>query len=146
MSGGLLRLMAEDVADLDIVGAAVQDALVRVGEMNFDRKARRFTIMLNRFRWETANEKGPYERVRAALSFDGVLGVKSRRVRQDSDEALASLLSVGFIPEEEPPGGVVRLLLAGGGEIAIDVECLDAVLVDTGPAWSTPRRPDHEQS
>jgi hypothetical protein len=146
MSGGLLRLMAEDVADLDIVGAAVQDALVRVGEMNFDKKARRFTIMLNRFRWETANEKGPYERVRAALSFDGVLGVKSRRVRQDSDEALASLLSVGFIPEEEPPGGVVRLLLAGGGEIAIDVECLDAVLVDTGPAWSTPRRPDHEQS
>jgi hypothetical protein len=146
MSGGLLRLMAEDVADLDIVGAAVQDALVRVGEMSFDKKARRFTIMLNRFRWETANETGPYERVRAALSFDSVLGVKSRRVRHDSDEALASLLSVGFIPEEEPPGGIVRLLLAGGGEIAIDVECLDAVLVDTGPAWSTPRRPDHEQS
>jgi hypothetical protein len=146
MSGGLLRLMAEDVADLDIVGAAVQDALVRVGEMSFDKKARRFTIMLNRFRWETAGESGPYERVRAALSFDGVLGVKSRRVRHDSGEALASLLSVGFIPEEEPPGGVVRLLLAGGGEIAIDVECLDAVLVDTGPAWSTPRRPDHEQS
>jgi hypothetical protein len=146
MSGSLLRLMAEDEADLDIVGAAVQDALVRIGEMSFDKKSRRFTIMLNRFRWETANEKGPYERIRAALSFDGVLGVKSRRVRHDSDEALASLLSVGFIPEEEPPGGVVRLLLAGGGEIAIDVECLDAVLVDTGPAWSTPRRPDHEQS
>ena len=146
MSGGLLRLMAEDAADLDIVGAAVQDALVRVGEMTFDKKARRFTIMLNRFRWETANEKGPYERIRAALSFDSVLGVKSRRVRHDSDDALASLLSVGFIPEEEPPGGVVRLLLAGGGEIAIDVECLDAVLVDTGPAWSTPRRPDHDQS
>jgi Protein of unknown function (DUF2948) len=146
MTGSLLRLMAEDEADLDVVGAAVQDALVRIGEMSFDKKARRFTIVLNRFRWETANEKGPYERVRAALSFDGVLGVKSRRVRHDSDEALASLLSVGFIPEEEPPGGVVRLLLAGGGEIAIDVECLDAVLVDTGPAWSTPRRPDHEQS
>ena len=23
---------------------------------------------------------------------------------------------------------------------------LDAVLIDTGPTWSTPRRPDHEQS
>ncbi len=146
MTGSLLRLMAEDVADLDIIGAAVQDALVRVGEISFDKKARRFTVILNRFRWEAAGENGPYERVRAALSFDGVLGVKSRRVRQDSDEALASLLSVGFIPEEEPPGGVVRLLLAGGGEIAIDVECLDAVLVDTGAPWTTPRRPDHEQS
>ena len=118
---------------------------MRVGEISFDKKARRFTVMINRFRWETAGEKGPYERVRSALSFEGVLGVKSRRVRHDSDEALASLLSLGFIPEEEPPGGVVRLLLAGGGEIAVDVECLDAVLIDTGPTWPTPRRPDHEQ-
>jgi hypothetical protein len=146
MSGAMLRLMAEDEADLDIIGAAVQDALLRIGETSFDKKARRFVVMMNRFRWEAAGEKGPYERVRAALSFDGVLAVKSRRVRQDSDEALASLLSIGFIPEEEPPGGVVRLLLAGGGEIAIDVECLDAVLIDTGPVWSTPRRPDHERS
>jgi hypothetical protein len=145
MTSSFLRLMAEDAGDLDIVAAAVQDALVRVGEINFDKKARRFTVMINRFRWETAGEKGPYERVRAALSFEGVLNVKSRRVRQDTDEALASLLSIGFIPEEEPPGGVVRLLLAGGGEIAIDVECLDAVLIDTGPTWPTPRRPDHEQ-
>lgn len=145
MSSSSLRLMAEDEADLDIIGAAVQDALLRVGEMKFDKRSRRFTLMINRFRWETAGERGPYERVRSALSFEGVLGVKSRRVRQDSDVALASLLSIGFIPEEEPPGGVVRLLLAGGGEIAIDVECLDAVLIDTGPAWSTPRRPDHEK-
>jgi hypothetical protein len=140
----MLRLMAEDTADLDIIGAAVQDAIVRVGEISLDKKARRFTVMLNRFRWEAAGEKGPYERIRAALSFEGVLGVKSRRVRQETDEAVASLLSIGFIPEEEPPGGVVRLLLAGGGEIAVDVECLDVVLIDTGPTWPTPRRPDHE--
>lgn len=146
MSGGLLRLMAEDEADLDIIGAAVQDALLRVGDMSLDKKARRFTVMLNRFRWEKAGEHGPYERIRSALSFESVLNVKSRRVRHDADEALASLLSIGFIPEEEPPGGVVRLLLAGGGEIAIDVECLDAVLIDTGPTWPTPRRPDHERT
>lgn len=145
MSAALLRLMAEDQADLDIIGAAAQDALLRVGDMNFDKKARRFTAMINRFRWETAGEKGPYERVRAALSFESVLGVKSRRVRHDSDEALASLLSVDFAPEAEPPGGVVRLVLAGGGEIAVSVECLDALLIDTGPSWRTPRRPDHEK-
>ena len=79
MSTSLLRLMAEDVGDLDIIGAAVQDALVRVGEISFDQKQRRFIVMLNRFRWETAGEKGPYERVRSVLSFDSVLGVKSRR-------------------------------------------------------------------
>jgi hypothetical protein len=142
---GLLKLMAEDTGDLDIIGAAVQDALVRVGEISFDPKARRFTAMIHRFRWEAAGERGPYERVRSALSFDGVLGVKSRRVRHDTSDALAAILSLGFIPENEPPGGIVRLLLAGGGEIAVDVECLDAVLVDLGPTWSTPRRPDHDR-
>src|SRR5688572_7688606 len=138
---GLLKLMAEDAEDLDIIGAAVQDALLRMGDFTFDPKARRFTVMLNRFRWEAAKEGGPYERVRAALSFESVLGVKSRRVRPDAADALASILSIGFIPDEEPPGGIVRLMLAGGGEIAIDVECLDAVLVDMGEAWRTPRKP-----
>jgi hypothetical protein len=144
--GGMLKLMAEDAADLDIIGAAVQDALVRVGDMSYDRKARRFTAVINRFRWETAGERGPYERVRAALSFEGVLGVKSKRIRQEPADALGSILSVDFTPAEEPPGGAVRVLLAGGGEIALDVECLDAVLLDLGPAWPTPRRPDHEKA
>lgn len=143
---GMLKLMAEDAADLDIIGAAVQDALVRVGEISVDKKARRFTAMLNRFRWESAGERGPYERVRAALSFDGVMGVKSKRVRQDVDDALASVLSVTFEPDAERPSGTVRIVLAGGGEIAVQVECLDAVLVDIGPVWPTPRRPDHEHA
>lgn len=142
---GMLKLMAEDVADLDIIGAAVQDALLRMGDLSFDNKTRRFTAMLNRFRWEAAEAEGPFERVRSALSFEGVMAVKSRRVRPDASEALASVLSLGFIPDEEPPGGIVRLLLAGGGEIALEVECLDAVLIDMGEAWRTPRRPDHEK-
>lgn len=143
---GLLKLMAEDAADLDIIGAAVQDALVRVGDISVDKRARRFALMMNRFRWETAGEAGPYERVRAALAVEGVLGVKSRKIRTDAPDALAALLAVQFMPDEEPPGGIVRLVLAGGGEIEIAVECLDATLLDFGEAWRTPRRPDHEHS
>ena len=142
---GMLKLMAEDTDDLDIIAAAVQDALVRVGDMALDKRARRFTALLNRFRWESAGEMGPYERVRAALSFESVMNVRSRRVRHEEDDALASILSVTFTPAEEPPGGEVRLVLAGGGEIAIEVECLDVVLLDIGPVWPTPRRPDHER-
>jgi hypothetical protein len=143
---GLLKLMAEDAADLEIIGAAVQDALLRVGDISVDKRARRFAVLVNRFRWEEASETGPFERVRAALSFESVLGIKSRKVRLDSKDALASILSVTFTPAEEPPGGVVRLVLAGGGEIELDVECLDALLMDLGEAWRTPRRPDHEKA
>ena len=102
---GMLKLMAEDAADLDIIAAAAQDALVRVGDISFDKKARRFALLMNRFRWEEAAKDGPFERIRSALSFESVLGVKSRKVRLDSPDALASVLSVGFTPAEEPPGG-----------------------------------------
>lgn len=140
----MLKLMAEDEADLAILAAAVQDALVRACDLSHDPKARRFTATVNRFRWEKAGENGPYERVRAGLSFNGVMSVKSRRVRRDAPDALAAILSISFEPAPEPPGGAVSIVLAGGGEIALDVECLDAVLVDVGPTWATPRRPDHD--
>jgi hypothetical protein len=143
---GMLKLMAEDAADLDIIAAAAQDALLRVGDVSYDKKARRFAAIINRFRWEQAGEKGPFERVRSALSFESVLAVKSRKLRMDSPDAVASLLSVNFTPDIEPPGGNVRLLFAGGGEIALEVECLDALLMDMGATWRTPRRPDHEKA
>jgi len=142
----LLKLMAEDAADLDIIAAAAQDALVRVGDISYDKRARRFALLMNRFRWEEVDDKRPFERVRSALSFEGVLSVKSRKLRLDAGDALASVLSVAFTPAEEPPGGEVRLVLAGGGEIALDVECLDALLMDVGATWQTPRRPDHEKA
>jgi hypothetical protein len=143
---GMLKLMAEDAADLDIIAAAAQDALLRVGDVSYDKKARRFAAVINRFRWELADDKGPFERVRSALSFESVLAVKSRKVRMDAPDAVASLLSVSFMPDAEPPGGNVRLVFAGGGEIALEVECLDALLMDMGAAWRTPRRPDHEKA
>ena len=140
-----LRLMAEDAADLDVISAAAQDALTCMGDCVFDKKARRFSTIVNRFRWEEAGRRGPYERVRAALSFESVLSVRTRRLRQDAPDALASILSLNFVPANDPPGGIVRMVLAGGGEIALDVECLDALLMDMEQAWPTPRRPDHEQ-
>lgn len=143
---GALKLMAEDDADLQIIGAAVQDALVRMKDVTLNKKAHRFTAMLSRFRWENAGQYGPYERIRSALSFEGVLAVKSRHVRADDGESLASILSVAFVADAEPPGGQVRLVLAGGGEIMLQVECLDALLVDMGDPWPTPRRPDHERA
>jgi hypothetical protein len=145
MSEGL-KLLAEDAADLDIIAAAAQDALLRVRDITFDKKARRFAAFINRFRWEAAGETGPFERIRSALSFESVLAAKSRNVRHESPDALAAILSISFVPDQEPPSGTLKLLLAGGGEIALEVECLDALLMDVGPAWPTPRRPDHEKA
>jgi hypothetical protein len=138
-----LKLIAEDAEDLEVISAAAQDALVRVADLLFDPRARRFTLLLRRFRWETAESGPPYERIRSALSFDGVLSVKTRRLRREEPEALAEVLSILFKSAAEPPGGQARIVLAGGGEIALELECIDAALVDVGAPWRTPRRPEH---
>ncbi len=140
-----LKLTAEDESDLDVIAAAVQDAIARVGDIAFDARARRFAMRLNRFKWESAGAHGPYERVEAALAFEGVLSVRRRNVRLEAPDAFAQILSISFTPDAEPPGGVVRLTLAGGGEIALAVECVEAVLADMSAPWPTARRPDHER-
>jgi hypothetical protein len=138
-----LRLLAQDEADLAVIAAATQDAVLKVGDLAFDRRARTFTVALNRFRWEAAAGRGPYRRVRAGLSFNAVLGVQSHKLRLDAEDAIAQLLTVRFEAAAEPPAGVVRLIMAGGGEIRLDVECIDAALLDLTAEWTTSSKPQH---
>ena len=136
-----LRLLAEDAQDLQVVSAAVQDAVVKVGDILHESAPRRLTVVLNRFRWEA----GRRERVRSALQLGGVLDVRTRRIRQDAKAAVLSLLSVVFEPAEEAedPGGTIVLTFAGGGDLRARVEALDAVLADLSAPWPTPRAPRH---
>ena len=87
---------------------------------------------------------GPYT-ARAVLAFVGVQSVRSRSVSKDID-AVHSLMDVKFESAAEPPGGVVTLVFSGQTQIQLNVECIDVSLVDTGPAWPTRRRPDHEKT
>ena len=141
MSGAVaLRLAAEDPDDLRAISAAVQDAVMRIEDVSFNRRARSLTAVVNRFRWEEPRRE---ERIRAVLRFDGVLAAQGRRRRSGATKGVASLLAVDFAPDAEPPGGVIRLVFAGDDAIALTVECVDATLVDVGPRWRA-RRPRHD--
>ncbi len=74
-----LRLLAEDADDLEVISAALQDAVARIGDIQWERQGRRLTIAFNRFRWESPDGAG--ERVRAGLQLGGVLEVKARNLR-----------------------------------------------------------------
>ena len=140
-----LRVRADDKEDLAVIAAAIQDAAFLMGDVVFDRKARRFAVAMNRFRWEAAGKRGPFERVRSAFAVEAVLGVKSRKVRLDARDAAGVLLDIAFEPGAEAPGGAIVLRLGGGGDIRLDIECIDVTLTDFGAPWPTPRRPDHER-
>jgi hypothetical protein len=51
-----LRLIALDAEDLAVLSAHVQDAVLKVGQMRWMPRERRFVIGLNRFAWEAMPE------------------------------------------------------------------------------------------
>jgi hypothetical protein len=140
-----LRLLADDAEDLKILSAALQDAVCTIGDISYEPSARRLTVSVNRFRWETARTAKGGERVRAAVQLGGVLSVKAHRLRREAEQAVLSLLSIDFTPGDTP-AGAVTLNFAGGGALKVQVECLDAVLADLSKPWSARRRPSHDSS
>jgi hypothetical protein len=134
-----LSLLALDPEDLSVISAALQDAVGKIGDIAYEPQSRRLTIGLNRYRWE--GEGG--ERVRCGLQIGSVLKVQTRKLRMGARSAVVELLTVAFEPGETP-GGIVTLSFAGGGDLRVLVECVDAVLADVSAPWSTPRTPVHE--
>lgn len=134
-----LRLLAEDAEDLTVIAAALQDAIAKIGDMIFEPRSRRLTIAFNRYRWES----GRGERVRSALQIGSVMSVKARRLRRGAKDAVVELLTVNFEPGEAP-GGLLALSFAGGGDLRVTVECVDAILADISQPWPAKRSPAHE--
>lgn len=145
-----LRLMAIEAEDLPVISSLVQDAVFPITEMKWERRQRRFALLVNRFRWEdrdAAERRGRgYERVQCVLAFHGVMGVSSQGVDRADRDLVLSLLSLEFHPGQDGAGRVV-LVLAGDGEIALEVECLDVSLRDVtrpygAPSGQAPRHPE----
>jgi hypothetical protein len=82
------------------------------------------------------------ERRHCAVAISHVLNVRSQGIRRDRPDGLMELLAVQFEPGEAP-AGTVRLVFCGGGEIRLDVECLEVQLRDLGTRWPARARPRH---
>jgi hypothetical protein len=140
-----LRLIAENIEDLEVISAAVQDAVIKAGNLKFDARQKRFSLEINRFGWEVGGKGKERVRLRSLLAFDNVLSVKSRAVTKTDPEMILSLLQVSFSPADEPPGGIVTLLFAGDGEISLQADVLDVTLLDSDYVWPTRKTPNHER-
>lgn len=145
-----LRLRAEAAEDLAVVSALLQDAVAQTAEIAWARRRRRFSLLVNRFRWEDAEDARrqgrPFERVRTLLMFDDVLAARSDGIDPADRETVLELLSIDFAPGEDGTG-TIRLVFAGDGEIALDVECIDATLADVTRPYEAPsgRAPTHPE-
>ncbi|MEM7632405.1 MAG: DUF2948 family protein [Pseudomonadota bacterium] len=128
-----LRLKAEDAEDLKVLSSLVQDAVLPASEMRFERERRRFSFLINRFRWEdkaVAERQGRgFERVQALLVVDDVMHVAQQGLDQRDADMVLSLLALTFEPGEDGTGRI-ELTFAGDGAVALDVEALNLMLQD----------------
>src|SRR5947209_3586277 len=87
-----LRLRGEDAEDLAVISACLQDALVAVRDLAFDRDAGTFIFVANRFRWEggdsEAQEGAPFERTLCGVAFDSVVDVAYRGFNRSEEDRI----------------------------------------------------------
>lgn len=154
-----LKLIALDAEDLAVLSVHMQDAVVSIGEMTYLPKERRFVMLANRFDWEKAIQAeamadpeapvgaaaraAPCVRRRAGLRVERVLAARLRGIDLKNKQAMLNLLAMKF-EENAAPSGTVSFLFSGGGEVQLDVECMEAGLEDLGPAWDAAGTPCHD--
>ena len=66
---GQVRLRARSLADLSVMSALLQDAVVPIGDIAFLREENSFVLVANRYCWERDGERTGM-RVLAGLRFD----------------------------------------------------------------------------
>lgn len=142
-----LRLKALDGDDVQVISALVQDSVLPASEMAWKKSDRRFAMLLNRFRWEDPATTREAERVQAVLCIENVMAVRSQGLDPADRDTVLSLLAMVFEAAEAEPAGTIRLILAGDGEIAIDVEAPELLLRDVtrpyaAPSGKAPRHPE----
>jgi len=155
-----MKLRAEDRDDLQVISGCLQDAIVPIGEMCFLPDEKRFVMVANRFKWESAAEEDlplppeqlvdasydggddddiaiPFERTNCGICFDGVNAVKTRNIDLHERRQMLALLAVG-----ETDGGIV-MHFSGGACIKLECDRWVCRLQDIGEPWPTSRRPMH---
>ena len=133
-----VKFVALDRDDLEVVSTHLQDALVKVADVIWRPQEKRLVVGLSRFDWLAAEGTRPeLRRCRSALRFERVNCCKCRHVNPSGKDAVLNLLAVEFTEAADTPSGVVTLTFAGGATMRLEVECLEAELVDLGPIWTT---------
>jgi hypothetical protein len=151
-----LRLRAEDAEDLAVISACLQDALVSVRDLAYDREARNFVLVANRFRWEGAPGEGPvegpgevagtpFERTLCGVVFDEIEGVAYRGFHRSEEDRILALLAIRpiFGQEIRQTGGIIDLEFAAGATIRLTAAAISCRARDFGEPWPTRWQPGH---
>ena len=136
----ILKLIAQNDEQLTILSSLAQDSIIKSNEMGYDKKNKRFALLMNRYRHEEDNPS----RIRTAIHFDYVNSVKSVGIDKQSEDDILVLLAIRF-EDKSKPSGLIFLEFSNNKSISFDVESIEAFLTDMGEPWKIPKKPVHDE-
>ena len=140
-----LKLLAKDIEDLQILVAHLQDALMPITAMTYDRKEGTFVCLANRHCWEHSprmHEGEPlYHRVHSGICFQHVKAVHHRGVHPKGPLRALSFLTL----QQDASADILtlHLIFSGVSEIRLQVEEIHCRLGDIEQPWPTRKQPKH---
>lgn len=140
-----LKLQVLDAEDLGVISAHCQDAVVRVADLVFLPRERRFALLCGRFDWTkatAATREKTYQRRQSGLRFEAVTRAQIIGFDPRSADGVLVLLAITFVPTVAPAGQITLQFAAGCG-VRLDVEYIEGELKDLGAAWATSHKPNH---
>ncbi|HCI49167.1 MAG: hypothetical protein A2977_03490 [Alphaproteobacteria bacterium RIFCSPLOWO2_01_FULL_45_8] len=134
----LLKIMGKDSDDLTILSACLQDSLVPLKEIQYNKDQKQFVLLVNRYRWEEKEAPERGRRVHAALLFDCV--TKAQFTGIDLTPLSSPDLSLLSLHYDAPH---VFITFSQKASIRLEVENLKVKLRDSNLAWpaKTPVHP-----
>lgn len=139
----LLKLVALDGEDLAVISAHLQDARVKVGDITYLPRDKRFAMIAHRFDWECDCEAQQHRRV-AGFHFERVTAARMRGFDRTDEARELNLLGVTF-EETDKPSGTATLLFEDGAAIQLEIECIESMLRDVGEVYECDERPSHDE-
>lgn len=139
----MLHLTAFDQEDLNAISVQLQDAVLKLGDIQFDRRRHQFAFVANRFAWDAHPEK---QRRRTGVRFNHVLQAKRFTIAAVAPDTILSLLAITheYAAGKNDPAVQLTLHFSGGHKFKLVAECIDVQLDDLGPAWGASSEPQHE--
>ena len=143
-----LSLIAQNEEDLVVISTLCQDSIIKIANIKWAKKSKRFYLLINRFCWElndlSKKKSSNMFRINSIMSFNSVLSVKSAGIQQNNNSDITSLLTINynFFNFQKQ---AIDLIFSGNSQISLNIECIDVFLKDISEPFegTTSKQPKH---
>ena len=134
--------------ELQILSSLLQDATVRLEDMTYDHKHKRFICVMNRIAREVPRRRFLFFRARpqrrqTGIHFNLVQSISKKNMNATKADKVFSLLTMKY-DHDKQGNHYIYLLFADNAQIRLVVEDVEVAMSDLGAAWEAKTMPKHQ--